>query len=339
MILEYIWIDGNYNLRSKYNTINDQIEVSLSNIPIWNYDGSSTYQSDTHNSEIVLVPVSFFKNPFFVTIQSYLVLCDTYVRNEMNELMATNTNNRYNANLTFNKLLDESPWFGIEQEYFMMGENNCPLFMKNGEMKEQGNYYCGVGSKNVSHRKLAEKHYEYCINAGLTISGINAEVAPNQWEFQIGPVEGIWASDHLWVARYILHKLSEEFNIVISFNPKPLVSPWNGSGLHTNFSTISTRTGNGFSTIMNYIEKLGKLHGALMTSNVHYYGDNSQRLSGLCETSDPDFFTYGIGSRNTSVRIPKQVAINGYGYFEDRRPASNADPYLVTSLIFQSCCL
>ena len=337
MILEYVWIDGNFKLRSKYMTLNID-HISLEKIPLWNYDGSSTNQGDTENSEVILSPKSYYKNPFFPTVESYLVMCDTYNRNEVGDLIPTFTNNRYFSNIIFNKSLQEIPWFGIEQEYFMMGKNNYPIINSSPSslLKEQGDYYCGVGANNISFRKLAEKHYTYCLYSELSISGINAEVAPSQWEYQIGPVEGIWAGDQLWISRYILQKLGEEFDVVISFTPKPLVSPWNGSGLHTNFSTLKTRIAGGLDLLLKYIEKLSKKHLEIMEKG--YYGDNSQRLTGLCETSSLTSFTYGIGTRNTSVRIPKQVYINHCGYLEDRRPASDADPYLVTGIIFDVCC-
>jgi glutamine synthetase len=151
----------------------------------------------------------------------------------------------------------------------------------------------------------------------------------------MGPVEGISAGDQLYVARYILYKLSEEFNVNIVLNPKPLCNPWNGSGLHTNFSTNSTRVANGISTIHSYIEKMSRVHDL----HLSVYGDNTQRLTGMCETSNPNVFTYGVGTRNTSIRIPRVVSQQSCGYLEDRRPASNADPYLVTSIIFQTSCL
>ena len=184
-------------------------------------------------------------------------------------------------------------------------------------------------------RKLAEKHYIYCLNAGLTMSGINSEVAPSQWEFQVGPCLSISAGDELIMARYILVRLSEEFNIDINFKPKPMSNPWNGSGLHTNFSTNDTRCDNGLDTIYKYIDLMSKKH----SEHILIYGDNSERLNGKCETSNINVFNSGVGTRNTSIRIPNIVGKEKKGYLEDRRPASDADPYLVTSKIFETCCL
>jgi len=353
IILEYIWIDGNHEMRSKIKVMADNDFSGLNNtFPLWNYDGSSTSQTDTNNSEVVLSPVASYINPFPIwskTTKAYLVLCDTYTYDEFGNLVPTCTNNRYNANLIFNKNVHMYPWYGIEQEYFMMAnvinfdDKEIPAFcVDNGSgvgkggmtyLRPQKNYYCGVGSANVKFRQLADEHLLYCGIAGLTVSGSNAEVAPNQWEFQIGPVEGINASDQLWVARYILCKLSEKYDIRISFKPKPLPHPWNGSGLHTNFSTVETRQPNGITAIHKYIQKLEQQHH----KHIAVYGDNSQRLSGQCETSNAEYFNWGVGSRDTSVRIPKNVFMEGCGYLEDRRPASDADPYLVTSIIFHSC--
>ena len=334
VILEYIWLDGNKNLRSKYRTIHVE-NVENFNVEKWNYDGSSTYQASTEDSEIILKPVQAYKNPFIRETSSFLVLCDTY-----SDLQPTISNYRYHANEIFKQKPELEPWYGIEQEYFMMLPNNTnesylPLAFEKSTPKEQGDYYCGVGNQSVKMRELVEKHYIYCLYAGLTISGVNAEVAPNQWEYQVGPCTGITASDQLWVSRYILHKLSEQYNVNISFRPKPMDNPWNGSGLHTNFSTTETRQPNGIESINSYVKLLEGKHN----DHINMYGDNTKRLSGICETSDINTFTCGYGNRGCSIRIPKIVMKENCGYFEDRRPASDADPYMVTSIIFQTCCL
>ena len=341
IILEYIWLDSNLELRSKYRTVylNAQNNFTLS-VDKWNYDGSSTYQAETENSEITLNPVATYPNPFFPDGTAYLVLCDTYTQNE-GKYIPTASNHRVHANEIFKKKLELEPWYGIEQEYFMMTpkdtyESNTPLSFSGTHMpKEQGDYYCGVGAQHIQKRALAEKHYQYCLKAGLSISGINAEVAPNQWEFQVGPLAGIKAGDQLWIARYILHKLSEEFGVNVSFKPKPLPNPWNGSGLHTNFSTLETRGEGGLEKLHSYVALLEPKH----KEHIAVYGDNSARLSGQCETSDINSFSCGIGNRGCSIRIPNTVLAERAGYLEDRRPASDADPYQVTSILFKTCCL
>lgn len=67
-----------------------------------------------------------------------------------------------------------------------------------------------------------------CVQAGLLISGINAEVMPGQWEFQIGPVGAPDVGDEVMIARWLLHRLGEQFGIVSTFNPKPVKGDWNG---------------------------------------------------------------------------------------------------------------
>ena len=318
-ILEYIWTGGNGRLRSK-NKVIELDTISLENIPEWNYDGSSTGQaSDLGNTEVILKPVYFCKNPLINTkFDSFLVLCETF-------------NERTNALTIFNQKLDEHPWFGIEQEYFFT-TTYTNVFFPNSE--DQGRFYCGVGLNSIQ-RQIVEEHLDACLLANIEISGTNAEVAPNQWEFQVGPCEGIQASDQLIVARYLLERIAENHGLFICYDPKPFAK-YNGSGCHVNFSTKKTREAGGIEEIFNCISKLSHVH----KEHIQVYGiDNAQRLTGKHETSSMEDFTYGIGTRNTSVRIPNQVVLNGCGYFEDRRPSANMDPYLVTSAIFKTCCL
>ena len=241
---------------------------------------------------------------------------------------------RFLANDIFNKKLDEKPWYGLEQEYFMM-KNGKPLGFDEST-KTQGQYYCSVGAENAFGREIALKHLEYCIIAGIKISGINAEVAPGQWEFQIGPCEGIRAGDHLWMARYILQRIGEEYHTQINFSPKPLSGDWNGSGCHTNYSTEIMREENGLEHINVAILKLGEKH----EEHMKVYGiGNELRMTGEHETASYDKFSFGIANRGTSIRIGNATFNNKCGYFEDRRPSSNCDPYIVTSKIFKTTCL
>ena len=264
-------------------------------------------------------------------------MCDTYTQIN-NALVPTPSNHRFLALQRFQR--DQSqldPWFGIEQEYFMMNTSGrVPLAFNTDDDNIrpvlQGEYYCAVGAQNVQERALAEQHYQYCLYAGLTVSGINAEVAPSQWEYQIGPCTGIDSGDQVWMSRYILQKVAETYRVAISFQPKPLPNPWNGSGLHTNFSTAPTRAPGGLAVIHDYVNRLQLAHHA----HLAVYGDNSQRLTGACETSDPNVFSYGYGNRGCSIRIPRETLERESGYFEDRRPASDADPYQVTGVIFET---
>jgi len=326
IVCEYIWIGGLGEIRSKTRVIKKDDKYNGC-IPDWNYDGSSTGQAGSDgNTEVILKPCFTCKNPLRIieNCDSILVLCDTYDINDS----PIPTNYRYNANILFNKKLEEIPWFGLEQEYFF--EINNDLI----KLPHEGMHYCGISANNLE-REIVEKHLSHCLFAGLQISGINAEVSLNQWEFQIGPCIGIQASDQLIIARYLLERVAEMYNVCINYYPKPS-SLINGSGCHINFSTESMRNLNGLTEIMNCMEKLEQKQ----KKHIAVYGKHNElRLTGKHETSDINKFSYGIGTRNTSVRIPNQSFKDNCGYFEDRRPASNIDPYQATSIIFKTCCL
>ena len=341
--IEYIWIDGKQNLRCKTKVMNKNI-TTLDDLPQWNYDGSSTYQAPGTDSEIIIKPCKLYNDPFRGNHHK-LVLCDTYTPDGNPH----ESNTRYNANKIFLSKTEEEPWFGLEQEYFLINnETKKPLgFPVEGMPKPQGDYYCSIGANNNFGRHIAEEHLSCCLHAGITISGINAEVAPGQWEFQIGPCVGIDQGDDLWMARYLLGRVSEKYNVSIDYEPKPLKDKedcedesWNGSGCHANFSTKNMRQGkyenNGLYYIESAIDKLSLKH----KEHMDVYGSgNKDRMTGKHETASFDIFTKGIVNRGASIRIGSENYNNKQGYFEDRRPSSNCDPYLVTSKIFETCCL
>lgn len=331
-ILEYVWIGGKNEIRSKTKIFPSFLHFSLDNMPIWNYDGSSTWQATSDgDTEVTLVPCALFHNPLRVVndCASYIVLCDTY--NMTN--VPLNTNNRFNAVQLFNKYKEKEPWFGLEQEFFIEFNETIDKDMeKCVSIDYDGYHYCGT-SRNRKERIIVEQHLEACLKAGIRIAGINAEVSNKQWEFQVGPCEGITMGDELLVARFLLERIAEQHNATINYHPKPYPDI-NGSGCHINFSTVDTRNENGIETISTYIYRLGQKHN----KHVESYGvDNHLRLTGLNETSSIDTFSWGVGTRNTSIRIPNQTMINQKGYFEDRRPSSNIDPYLATHYLFHSC--
>ena len=332
ILLEYIWLDSKNNLRYKTKEMDLQT-ISIDNLPIWNYDGSSTGQALGSDSEVFLKPTVIFNDPFRTEHKSYLVWCDM-----LNKNMAPLTNStRCQVIDIFTKFKDEEPWFGIEQEYFIMNPvNNLPIgFTSNEKMEQQGKYYCSVGSDRSFGREIVEKHLNYCLKAGIKICGVNGEVAPGQWEYQIGPCVGIDAGDHVWMSRYILNRVAEQYGYNISYHPKPLgiKNDWNGSGCHTNFSTKKMREPNGINDINLALNRLSKVHSLHMDN---YGDDNILRMSGRHETSSYNVFTVGRANRGASIRIPNMVLKDGCGYFEDRRPASNCDPYVVTSLILEA---
>lgn len=342
IIAEYIWIDSVNMVRSKSRTliVSGVKRLKLEDLPEWNFDGSSTGQASGDNSEVILKPKFKCKDPF--NRKNILVLCDCY---DLNDIPIP-TNHRYNANKIFEQVEKEIPWFGIEQEYVMYDvHTRRPLGWPSPEdgngttMEPQGKYYCGVGANRVFGRRIVAEHYKKCLTAGLKISGINAEVMPGQWEFQVGPCEGIEAGDHLWVARYILERVGEIYGVYISYDPKPedqdKEQKWNGSGCHINFSSLKMREPKGLNYIYDAINKLSQKH----KEHLDVYGDNSKRLTGTHETSSPDVFTSGVADRTASIRIPSQTAKQGCGYLEDRRPASDIDPYIVTSIIAETTLL
>ena len=345
IICEYVWIGGTNELRSKTRIIHldDANQISLRNIPIWNYDGSSTKQAKGTDSEVVIRPVAMYRDPFRQSGNAFLVMCET----ETPVVGAPLSNNhRVWASSIFNKDLSQEPWFGIEQEYFLMNiETGKPLgFPKDGsEPAPQGQYYCSAGSQNAFGRHVANKHLLACLYAGIKISGMNAEVAPGQWEYQIGPCTGIESGDQLWMSRYIMERVAEEAGVVVCWEPKPLKGDWNGSGCHTNYSTKLMREGSleidgktGLDYIHEAIDNLSKHH----KEHMEVYGSgNEERMTGEHETASYDVFTSGEADRGSSVRIGHMNIADRKGYFEDRRPSSNMDPYLVTAMIFKNTAL
>lgn len=323
-VVEYIWIDGKGGLRSKTRVLN-----FMGDVPEWNFDASSTWQVENchNNTEGLLKPVKLYPNPLrkIDNSDSLLALCEVYDVHGKPMLW----NHRHIAKKIFstNDFCQDEPWYGLEQEYFFIH------FKSLEKPKSSIEHYCGTFLDAVQ-RKIVDEHLEACLHAGLTISGTNAEVSPNQWEFQIGPCVGINAADQLWVARFLLERISEKYGMKICYHPKPYPHI-NGSGCHTNFSTREMREDDGLQHIYNAINKLAKQHN----NHMSVYGeDNRLRLSGICETSPYDTFSHGIGTRDTSIRIGFQTFVEKKGYFEDRRPAANADPYLVTSKIYETCC-
>lgn len=346
LIVEYVWIDGMNNVRSKTRIISGvliqgQEERGLTfHIDTWNYDGSSTGQSDTKSSDILLEPRSIFKDPFNTNTSSceyLLCMCETFNQDGTPHT----TNNRAKLYEIVQKLgnqtmLDNEPMFGIEQEYVLLDNNHQGYNWSSGGIKQftnQGKFYCGIGADRAFGRKIVLEHMNACLVAGVKICGVNAEVAPSQWEFQIGICDPFQMGDHLWMARYILGRVAELHNVNVSFDPKPFGEKWNGSGAHTNFSTKAMRNENGLDAIYTAIDRLSLKHKEHM--NVYGVG-NERRLTGIHETSNIDTFSYGDCDRSSSVRIPINVKNSKRGYFEDRRPASNADPYLVCAKMLET---
>ncbi|MDB6069562.1 MAG: Glutamate--ammonia ligase [Verrucomicrobiales bacterium] len=323
--LEYIWLDGYQpvrNLRSKTQLKEYDAFPTLDQLPKWGFDGSSTQQAPGGSSDCVLVPVAIF--PDSTRKNGALVMCEVY--------NADGTPHASNDRATI--LDDEGAWFGFEQEYFFYQDGRPLGFPENGYPAPQGPYYTGVGYKNVGDiaRQIVEEHLDICLDAGINHEGINAEVAKGQWEFQIFGKGSKKAADEMWVARYILQRLTEKYGIDVEYHCKPLgATDWNGSGMHANFSTTYLRETGG----KEYFDKLMAAFDKYKDEHIAVYGpDNHMRLTGLHETQSIDKFSWGVADRGASIRVPHSFKNSGWkGYLEDRRPNSQGDPYQIASRI------
>lgn len=332
IMAEYIWLDGRkptQKLRSKTKVIDGPVK-HISDVPMWGFDGSSTEQAEGHFSDCQLKPVSFFKDPINKG-DNILVMCE--VLNADGTPHASNT--RHVLAQLAEKYKDQEPWFGIEQEYTLYRKGSPLGWPKDGFPLPQGPYYCGVGYDEVHGRPLVEAHLKACLDAGLAISGTNAEVMLGQWEFQIGTLPSLEVGDEIWIARWLLYRLGEDFEVYAKLDPKPMSGDWNGAGGHTNFSTKPMREDGGMDYIKKTCEKLGKFH----KNHMRVYGaDNDKRLTGKHETCSYKEFRFGVSDRGASIRIPMAAANAGKGYLEDRRPAANLDPYQICTALIETTC-
>ncbi len=330
--LEYIWLDGykpTQSLRSKTKIVDSsKFSGKLEECPMWSFDGSSTEQAPGGSSDCLLRPVFICPDP--ARKSAYLVMAEV--------LNADGTPHESNGRATIADSADGDYWFGFEQEYFLWDpETNLPLgFPANGYPRPQGPYYCGVGAKNAFGREIVEEHLDICLEAGLNVEGINAEVAAGQWEFQIFAKGPRSAGDQIWVARYLMERTAEKYGVAVNWHCKPLgATDWNGSGMHANFSNSALRTANSRKVFEEICEKFASKEAIADCISV-YGADNHMRLTGLHETQSIDKFSYGISDRGASIRIPVGVVENGWsGYLEDRRPNSAADPYKVAAAIIR----
>ena len=372
-ILEYVWIDADGGMRSKTRVV--QLEESATCILAdprrweWSFDGSSTGQATGTDSDVLIRPVALYSNPFYKSPPfgqrgyfggAHLVLCECYNKDGTTPHA---TNARVRCAKTEAACAAQEPIFGIEQEYVLFSKTKeVPYQWATADdpgCGGQGPYYCGVGGDRCFGRKIVDQHLHACLHAGIEICGTNAEVMASQWEFQIGPLPALQVSDQLWMARYILMRITEEHGCCATFHPKPMRT-WNGSGGHTNFSTAAMRGSNPESTDAMRAERAESIRGsntdatdaidAIMDActklqanhaeHMAVYGEfNDARMTGLHETSSMHECTWGVSDRGRSIRIPRHVANQGHGYLEDRRPAANLDPYLVTERIMRTCCL
>ena len=323
--LEYIWLDGfkpTQSLRSK-TRIERDFSGKIDDCPMWSFDGSSTQQAEGNDSDCLLKPVAIFPDPD--RSNGYLVMTEV--------LNADGTPHDSNGRATIDDD-DNDFWFGFEQEYFLNDPTtNLPLgFPENGYPAPQGQYYCSVGAKNAFGRDIVEDHLDQCLEAGINVEGINAEVATGQWEYQVFAKGAKNAGDQVWVARYLAERNAEKWGVSIDLHPKPIKGDWNGSGMHANFSNEAMRTKGGEEIFNKICEAFD---GKNIKKHMDVYGaHNEERLTGLHETQSIDKFSYGVSDRGASIRIPIGTVEDGWvGRLEDRRPASNGDPYKIASVI------
>ncbi|MCB9553401.1 MAG: glutamine synthetase beta-grasp domain-containing protein [bacterium] len=342
---EYIWIDGckpTASLRSKTKVIYeglppstevaDVTAIDLSKFPVWGADGSSTEQAEGRDSDIVLKPVAVVRDPF--RVGHYLVMTEVFV-GKTGEPHASNHRAALRSVLAKGGD-DADALFGFEQEYTFIHPAGRPLgFPERGFPAAQGPYYCAVGANRIVGRRVYERFLTYCGDAGVHIAGVNWEVMPGQAEVQVGPLGPLMASDHVWLARWVLERVAEDFDVAVSFDPKPAKGDWNGAGMHTNFSTRAMREEGGIGAIEDACQALSKDPAAHLAEYGHGYED---RLTGAHETARYDQFSYGVANRTASIRIPRHVAAEGKGYLEDRRPNANADPYRIATRLIRTIC-
>jgi len=326
--LEYIWLDGyspTQSLRGK-TLVKKDFSGKLEDCPMWSFDGSSTEQAEGGSSDCLLKPVCIVPDPD--RKNGYLVMTEV--------LNPDGTPHPTNGRATIDDD-DEDFWFGFEQEYFLWDPDTDlpPGFPKGGYPPPQGPYYCSVGANNAFGRAIVEEHLDLCLDAGLNVEGINGEVAAGQWEFQVFAKSAARAGDETWLARYLLERTAEKYGYAINWHPKPLGdTDWNGSGMHANFSNGEMRESGKEDTFTKICEEFGKN----IVRHISVYGaDNDQRLTGKHETQSIEQYSYGVSDRGASIRIPIGTVEDGWkGRLEDRRPASNADPYKVAAAIVKT---
>ena len=325
--LEYVWLDGGsptQRLRSKTKVVAD-FSGTLEGVPVWAFDGSSTEQAEGGNSDCLLKPVALFPDPG--RKNAYLVMTEV--------MNADRTPHASNGRALIDDD-DEDFWFGFEQEYCIWDDSHQrPIgFPQHGYPGPQGPYYCSVGGQNAIGRDIVEEHLDTCLEAGINIEGINAEVMMGQWEFQCFAKGAKNAGDHTWMARYVLERITEKYDVSIEWEPKPIKGDWNGSGMHANFSNELLRSCGSQSVY----EQICKSFEPVIEEHIAVYGaHNDQRLTGAHETQSIDKFSFGVSDRGASIRIPIATVEAGWkGWLEDRRPASNADPYKVAARIVKT---
>lgn len=335
VLATYCWIDGSgINMRCKDRILNCT-PYSADVAPGWGFDGSSCGQASTDNSDVSLKPCAVYRDPFRLE-PHVIVLNEVY----MADGSPAPTNHRKFCNDLCEAHRAEEPWFGLEQEYTMLDVDGWGLGWPKGGGFPAVNYefsYCGVGAKYIAGRDVSEAHSKCCLYAGCDFEGTNAEVMFACWEWQIGTTIGIKAPDDLWMSRFLMSRVAEDYGVVITYHPKPMGPKHPGVGMHHNFSTKRMRSDGGYKFIEECIKKLEQNHMKHMKQYGADEQTNRMRLSGKFETAPFDKFSWGIANRKASIRLQRNIKEKGKGFMEDRRPAGDCDPYLVCGLLMDTC--
>ena len=326
---EYVWIDGYLpiaNIRSKTKIMEmESFDGDVNKLPKWSFDGSSTRQAEGFFSDLVIKPVHSYPDPG--RKNAYLILCEVF--------NPDGTAHASNYRHLIDKEATKDYWFGFEQEYVLMHSNGRPIgFPDGGYPEPQGPYYCAVGYQNVAGRNIIEEHLDMCLDAGLGITGINAEVMLGQWEYQVFAIGAVRACDDLIMSRYLLFRATENHEVIAELHPKPIKGDWNGSGMHANFSYPYMKNVGGEKYFNTLLTEFGKYHKEHLAE---YGAFNEERLTGAHETASFEKYSFGVSDRGASIRIPIYTPEHNWkGYVEDRRPASNADPYRIVTRIIKT---
>ena len=208
---EYIWLDGSEplaHIRSKTKVLDlDLYDGELDPLPDWSFDGSSTGQAEGNFSDCLLKPVRVY--PDSERKNGYIVICEVYD--------AMGKPHESNRRIAIDDEMESEFWIGFEQEYVSTSDDGRPIgFPPGGFPEPQGPYYCAVGARFIAGRALVEDHLDACLDAGLDITGINAEVMLGQWEYQCFAKGAKKACDDLVVSRYLLFRISEKYEINVN---------------------------------------------------------------------------------------------------------------------------
>lgn len=322
---EYIWLsvrEAGARLNSKTRVLSALQVPTAATLPCWTFDDPTTGHAVGLPSGCVLRPVRVW--PDASRIHGYLVLCDVLYADGMPH--ESNVRATYEDDLNF--------WFGFEQTYVLTQDGvplgDGPRAYSKGE--EAG--YGSVGARHLVAQAFVEDHLELCLACGLAVTGLHAGTTLGQWSFQLMGQGAKSAADDLWLARYLLLRVAERYQVQIALRPNIMLGEVVRTGMPTHFSSARMRSVGGEKYFKMILDELQKHHKDHMNS----YGLEPKDCCPVLEGAQAiEAFSYGVGDRHAAIGIPLATLENGWkGYLEDRRPATNACPYMVTSKIMQA---